>query len=542
VIHSIRWRLVLSYIAITLVTVTALGLLGYSLAAKNISAAEMANLESNAQVIAAQALPLVQPTLRVDELDDLARSSGYLADLRVRILSPTGSVMVDSGRPRDMDRLFWISGARGQDVGPERDAGMLLLDSVFVTIPHAEGGDPSARAELSQALRQTIGANVDIHEYTRRTSLWGPRLTIVEPSAGLAPTLAAEPRSSQTVRIAIGDSRNPAGYVQVSESPSLREEALRTTYQPFVVAASGAVLLAGLIGLLIGHRMSGPIIALSRSAEQMGAGDLSVRVSTIGKGEIGQLGEQFNRMADRLQASFEQLEAERDTLRRFIADASHELRTPVTALRSFLELLQTKANRNAKTRAEFLGESMRQVERLEWITSNLLNLSRLDAGITLLSTEEVGVPDLLSAVGAAFKAKAKEKRLRLVQQAAREDLVLHVDRTLVEMALSNLIDNAVKFTPAGGEVAFGASLVEDRIQLWVRDTGEGIGPDDLPHVFERFYRGRGQEAEGSGLGLALVKSVVEAHGGEVRVESAVGVGSQFVMEFPGGGSPSQPAV
>lgn len=531
-IHSIRWRIVLSYIAVTLVTVAAMGVLGYSLVDKNISAAEIANLESNAQVVAAQALPLVQPTLREDALDELARSSGYLADLRVRILSPAGTVLVDSGRPRDTDRLFWIIAERAPQVGLEPERGLVLLDSVFVTVPRAEAGDPNARDELSRALRQTIGADVDIYEYARRTSLWGPRLAIVEPTEGFEAPLVAEPRSDQMVRFPIGDSRTPLGYVQVSDSPSLREEALRTTFQPFVVAALGAVLLAGGIGLVIGHRLTGPMIDLSRSAEMMGAGDLSVRVSTTGKGEIGQLGEQFNRMADRLQASFEQLAAERDTLRRFVSDASHELRTPVTALRSFLELLQTKANRNAKTRAEFLAESMRQVERLEWITENLLNLSRLDAGIMPLSLEEVEVTGLLSAVGAAFKARAREKRLRLVKEAVGEDLMLRVDPTLVEMAFGNLIDNAVKFTPSGGRVAYGADRIEGGIRLWVQDTGRGIDPDDLPHIFDRFYRGHGQEADGSGLGLALVRSVVEAHGGEARVESELGIGSTFMMDFP----------
>jgi signal transduction histidine kinase len=534
VIHSIRWRLFLSYIAITLLTVAALGVLGYSLVDKNISSAETANLESNAQAIAVQALPLAAPTTRLDQLDDLARSSGYLADVRVRILSPEGMVWVDSGQPGGTDRGLWISVQRVSHIGPVPGARSGQIESVFVAVPGSDAGDLSTRLALSQALRQTMGDDLDVREFARRTSLYGPRLAFVGPSDSGTQATLDQPRSSQSVRVPIGDPRAPAGFVLVSESPSLRAETLRTTYQPFLIAAAGALVLAGIIGLAIGHRLSEPIIALSRTAEQMEAGDLSVRVSTTGKGEIGQLGRQFNRMADRLQASFEQLETERDTLRRFIADASHELRTPVTALRSFLELLQTKADRNAKTRAEFLGESVRQVERLEWITHNLLNLSRLDAGITLLSREEVVVPDLLRAVVATLKAKAKGKRLKLVQERTGEDLVLHVDRTLVEMALSNLIDNAVKFTRPGGEVALGASRAEDGIQVWVRDTGMGIGPDDLPHVFERFYRGRGQETEGSGLGLALVKSIVEAHGGEVHVESEVGIGSRFIMEFPGG--------
>jgi signal transduction histidine kinase len=541
-IHSIRWRIVLSYIAITLVTVTALGVLGYSLVDKNIVVAETANLESNAQVVAVQALPLVQPTVRLSALDDLARSGSYLADVRVQILSPSGSVLVDSGRPGDTDRLFWITTERGIGLGGRPGTGPMRIESVFIAVPGMEGSDPSARSELSQALRQTIGGGGDIYEYTRRPSLWGPRLAVGESAGGVPSPLVAEPRSDQTVRVPIGDGRNPAGYVQVSESPSLRAAALRTTFQPFLIAAAGAVLLAGAIGLVIGRRLSEPIIALSRTAEQMGAGDLSVRVPTSGKGEIGQLGVEFNRMADRLQATFEQLAEERDTLRRFIGDASHELRTPVTALRSFLELLQGNASRSAKTRAEFVADSLHQVDRLEWITHNLLGLTRLDAGITSLSLEDIRVSDLMSALGAAYGAKAERSGVELVQEAPEEGLELQGDRALLETAVGNLIDNAIKFTPAGGKVAYGANRTEAGFRLWVRDNGKGIDPDDLPHIFDRFYRGRGEAADGSGLGLALVKSIVEAHGGEVRVESDPGLGSQFTLDFPAGSPSDRPGA
>jgi two-component system OmpR family sensor kinase len=524
--------MVLSYIAITLVTITALGVLGYSLVDKNIATAETSNLESNAQVVAVQALPLVQPSTRLNDLDNLARSTSYLADLRVRILSPSGSVLVDSGKPRDTDRLFWIATEPSGALGARPGTGPTRIESVFVAVPGMEGADPSARAQLSQALRQTIGATGNIYEYTRRPSLWGPRLTLGDSPGGVPSAFAAEPRSDVTVRVPIGDGHNPVGYVQVSESPSLRAEALRTTFQSFLIAAAGAVLLAGAIGLVIGRRLSEPIIALSRTAEEMGAGDLSVRVSTNGKGEIGQLGVEFNRMADRLQASFGQLAEERDTLRRFIADASHELRTPVTALRSFLEILQGKASRSAKTRAEFLVDSLHQVERLEWITHNLLDLTRLDAGITSLSLENIQVGDLMNALQAAYSRKAEEKNVELMHEGSEEGLELHGDRALLETAVGNLVDNAIKFTQPGGKVAFGADRTEAGVRLWVHDNGKGIDPEDLPHIFDRFYRGRGQEAEGSGLGLALVRSVVEAHGGEVRLESELGVGSLFMMDIP----------
>jgi signal transduction histidine kinase len=237
-------------------------------------------------------------------------------------------------------------------------------------------------------------------------------------------------------------------------------------------------------------------------------------------------------MAGRLEASFAELAAERDSLRRFIADASHELRTPITALRSFNELLQGAAADDAAARAEFLAESQLQLARLEWITQNLLDLSRLEARLVALDVARNDVEDLVRAAVAAFRTLARDKEIALSIQELPSPLEVDCDRARIELALSNLLDNALKFTPAGGEVAVGAERVGDAVRLWVQDTGVGIDAADLPHVFERFYRGKNGREHGSGLGLAIVQSVVQAHGGQVSVESTPGSGSRFAIELP----------
>jgi two-component system phosphate regulon sensor histidine kinase PhoR len=230
------------------------------------------------------------------------------------------------------------------------------------------------------------------------------------------------------------------------------------------------------------------------------------------------------------------LAAERDSLRRFIADASHGLRTPITALRNFNELLQGAAADDPVARAEFLAESQIQLDRLEWLTHNLLDLSRLDAGLVTLDVGEHDADELIGAAAAAFRTMAQEKGISLSVETAPRPFQIPCDRRRIELLLSNLLDNALKFTPAGGQVEIGARRAETEEglgQLWVWNTGPGIPLEEQDRIFERFYRGEGDHIEGSGLGLAIVRSIAQAHAGRAFVESTSdGDGSRFVIELP----------
>jgi signal transduction histidine kinase len=296
------------------------------------------------------------------------------------------------------------------------------------------------------------------------------------------------------------------------------------------------MILAVVVGLLVSQGLTAPLRSLAATAGRM-SDDLSTRAPARGWDEIGQLAQQLNQMAERLEASFAALNADRDALRRFIADASHELRTPITALKNFVELLQGAAADDAAARKEFLAESATQIGRLEWITRNLLDLSRLDAGLTELDFGDHDAGELAESASAAIKALAQEKEITVTVNIPSAPVSVCCDRARVELALSNLVSNALKFTPTGGRVEVGAEKVGDSVRFWVQDDGPGIPLTDQPHIFERFYRGQGSRAEGSGLGLAIVHSVVQAHDGRVWVESEPGVGSRFVFELPAGNRP-----
>jgi len=149
-----------------------------------------------------------------------------------------------------------------------------------------------------------------------------------------------------------------------------------------------------------------------------------------------------------------------------------------------------------------------------------------------LDLADYPVEELIETAIAAFRGLAADKEIDLCIQEPIPDVALRCDRARIESALCNLLENAIKFTPPGGQVEIGAAQAEKMLQLWVQDDGPGIRPDELPHIFERFYRGADSPAEGSGLGLAIVHGVVQAHGGWVFVESQLGEGSRFVIELP----------
>jgi signal transduction histidine kinase len=291
---------------------------------------------------------------------------------------------------------------------------------------------------------------------------------------------------------------------------------------------------------LLARRFTAPLRRLTEAARALAEGDLDRRVpadrARTGATEITELSRQFNAMAAQVQETVDVIVRDRDRSREFLADVSHELRTPLAALRTFNELLQEKAGEDIAARAEFLESSAQQIERLDWLAQNLLELSKLDSGLVRLDLR----PDdlratVLSAVEQA-EAAARRRGVSLTTELPEETIVVRHDPPRIGQMVSNLVGNALKFTPRGGSVQ--VTLGPHRqggARIQVIDTGVGIDATELPHIFDRFYRGaRASEARssGSGLGLAIVRSIVEMHGGRIAVESRVGAGSTFTVTLP----------
>ncbi len=517
-LRSIRWRLVGSYVLLALLAVAVVGVVSLTLLRQSLAQQEKAALQANATAIAQQAVGRLFPSPRGNSLSQLVETSAFLGNVRVRILdSSKQTVLADSG-PRDQATMaMWIDPDQSVTLGNSGTS----LNGTLVLLPSGKVVN--------------LPPGVPVTSVRRIDTPWGSMLVFeTSGSPSTTPSDTAPAASDIVATAPIGGATNPVAYVEVSGGVNYSNQAVTTAQAAFLWAALISALLAAVVGLVVSRRFTTPLAGLSTAAARMSSGDLSVRAPVRSRDEFGQLAGQFNLMAEGLETSFKQLSEERDTLRRFVADASHELRTPITALQTFTDLLQGSAADDPQARTEFLAESQKQLARLEWITRNLLDLSRLEAGIEALNLATCDAAEITRSVGATFEPLAKEKALELVVTPPAEAVEVRCDRSRMELALSNLLHNAFKFTPTGGRVELHCEAGDRLARWWVEDSGMGIPPEDLPHIFERFYRGVNPGVEGSGLGLAIVHSIVQAHGGKVWAESEPGQGSKFIIELPSG--------
>jgi signal transduction histidine kinase len=359
---------------------------------------------------------------------------------------------------------------------------------------------------------------------------------LADPVPGQArESLQAEPRW----RLSTG---TPFVYlieVRLSNPYTFRQAAINNVTS--LLAAIGVVAfgLAMIIAAATALRFTTPLRRLTEASRSLAEGNLSQRIERVdggsGSSEIGELASQFNAMADRLEESVEIIRRDRDRSRDFLADVSHELRTPIAALLTFNELLTTKAGKDPAARAEFLESSRVQLERLDWLAQNLLELSKLDSGLVLL---DLRPDDLRAAVESAVEQTmpaAKRRGVTLNLELPTAPLRIRHDPQRIGQVVTNLVGNAIKFTPPGGTVSVDVAPHRDGARIEVSDTGVGIDRSELPRIFDRFYRGsRANEARasGSGLGLAIVRSIVDMHHGSVVVDSRLGTGSRFSVFLP----------
>ncbi len=333
--------------------------------------------------------------------------------------------------------------------------------------------------------------------------------------------------------------------VTLSEPFTFRAQSIESIIRVMAVAAIIALIVAVIVSIFIAERLSNPIRRLTSAARELSEGHLDTRVRPPSNSrEMAELTNAFNSMAERVQESIEFIRRDRDRSRDFLADVSHELRTPIAALRTFNELLAEGAVEDEVTEAEFLDQSRQQIERLDWLATNLLELSKLESGLVLLDLR----PDDLRAVveNAIQQAQpsADRKGVELVMHVPDKPIRQRHDPQRLGQVVGNLIGNAIKFTPSGGRVDVTLTSTKKGAEVLVADTGVGINAAELPFVFERFYRGaeaNESRAAGSGLGLSIVRSIVEMHNGRVAITSTPGKGTQVSVALPRDVSVSSPA-
>jgi two-component system, OmpR family, sensor kinase len=303
---------------------------------------------------------------------------------------------------------------------------------------------------------------------------------------------------------------------------------------------SGALLIlgTGLAGGVIVGGLRRRLRDLERAARRCGAGDFSARAVEAGDDELAALAASFNRMARDLGTRDELLKVSDRTRRMLLADVSHELMTPLTAMRAYREVLAMSDVARDPETAHCLDVIADETERLERLVGDLLDLARLEAGGDSLMPEDVAVENLFGRVAARHEPDARAKGVAMTTSVGAGAEILYGDPMRLEQALQNLASNALRHTPPGGEVELRAETDGDNVLLSVRDTGAGVAPDHLALIFERFYKvdqaRTGGKAAGSGLGLSVVKAIVERHGGTISVTSDPNVATVFTICMPVG--------
>ncbi|MDP9169944.1 MAG: ATP-binding protein [Acidobacteriota bacterium] len=313
--------------------------------------------------------------------------------------------------------------------------------------------------------------------------------------------------------------------------------------QSVAIAFLPSVLLAAFLA----RRLAGRLSSIINYAGELANANFEARLSNDGRGELGLLSRKLNETSAKLQGTVRQLQLEHTQLDRlerirkdFVINVSHELRTPLASIQGYTETLLEGAINDSDNNIRFLNIIRHNAERLTRLTADLLTLSRLELRTQDFRFASFHVNDLLADVVDTIRPIAQKKDISLRHEPGPGQCEIFCDSEAFYQVVSNLLDNAVKYTPAGGYIAVGSKPVQrpdgtEWVEFFIRDTGMGIPAEEQSRLFERFYRvdkARSRELGGTGLGLAIVKHLVRAHGGEVRVESLPGYGSTFFFTMP----------
>jgi signal transduction histidine kinase len=318
-------------------------------------------------------------------------------------------------------------------------------------------------------------------------------------------------------------------YVIHGDLPDINRASLQITYGTigrfFLWGSLLAIAIAVLLTFILSRRILAPVKALTRAARQFGKGDFSRRVESDDKGEFGELATSFNIMA-------EDLERTERLRRNMVADIAHELRTPLSNLSGYLEAIRDGLIQPDETIVASLSEEAATLARL---VEDLQEISISDAGELRLVVQPEDAGRLIKDTVNCLQTKAAAKELTLTADVPGDLPQVNIDSYRIRQVLNNLLENAMAHTPTGGRISVTTRQRENRIYVSVADTGEGIPAEDIPYIFERFYRvdkSRSRATGGSGLGLTIARRLVEAHGGTIQVESQVGRGSVFTFDIP----------
>jgi signal transduction histidine kinase len=463
-------------------------------------------------------------------LQDQVSSLAFLSQTQIRVLDKDGQPIADSGIPGNY-RVVSVASAptSGGTIlfGLPANESFSVLANESIAIPpiavYYQG-----RAETTSSA-QAVPLDVvapaqrsDTIISVNAAPMGGYGFTAAGAVASMDVVSDGDRRSAQIVSLAL---ENSLGSLEISNGPAYGSDILRSVALAWIFAGVFSIVLAAWAGWLISKQVIHPVLALTEATRRMEHGQLSARVVLPAEKqkEFVALAHSFNSMAG-------QVEGTVSTLRAFVSDAAHELNTPLTALKINLELAANEPD--AARKQNFLARAIEQNERLGQLTNSLLNLSRIESAQSAPVFSLLDLRQLAAEIAERFASRAEQAERNFNLNLPQNDLLIYGDASQLQRAIDNLLENALKFTSPGRTISIALEGSENAITLSVADTGIGIPPEDMPHLFERFHRGRNStEYPGNGLGLAIVKAVVNAHSGEVHAESTLGHGTKISIEL-----------
>jgi len=580
--RSLWSRIALTYAALTIVCVGAISLYMLFIGRDSYLAVLNRDVEVEARMLSAAARPLISAPSQLDRIDQLAKQLGPEAGVRITIIDSAGQVLGDSdedpsvmmnhaSRPEVANAL---SGQVGRD---SRRSPTLGQDTLYVAVPiSAETGPVLGVARVAMPLSQV---NMVYEQIALAVLLGGAVATLL--AAALAVLLAKnttgpiEELTSIASQIAEGDldqrvwsysetevGRLARAFNQMADRLRDTVKAITSERDSFATVlatmADGTVIVdrkgrvvqanraAGLllrmpvtgmegrsfVEVLRDHQLSAVLQScLEQGTQQTGTTEVGHEHRSLRIVATPLRGTKAGALA--LLQDLTEVRRVESVRRDFIANVSHELRTPLASLKALVETLEDGAMAEPEVARDFLSKMHREVDGLTQLVGELLELSRIESGQAALRPEPVAVERLIRGTVDRLVPQAERAGLSLSTGTDSSLPMVLADGQRVQQVLMNLIHNAIKFTPPGGEIVVGARLQEGLATVWVSDTGVGIAQEDLPRIFERFYKAdRSRSGGGTGLGLAIAKHVVQAHGGRLWAESREGHGSTFYFTLP----------
>lgn len=528
---SIRWRLPLSYASIALLATIALGAVLLTTLRGYYAMREHENLFNNAQLISEVVARAHARDASQETINWQINTLSFISQARIQLYDTGDVLLIDSGDPAekqvltfdsntvpaDAETIYWSREplfplSQVRDLAQRFWVARVDADQAYPPQGQVDDYSPALPSE------RMIGPMPDTFGVAVSGSPFG---------IGLGRELNLTRRSDEAVSVSILDTgRNPLGSVRVSNGPAYGTEIINGVTSALIGAGAAAVLLAAGAGWFVSRTMTKPLLMLTDATARMADGDLSARVTLKRPDEFGVLAHSFDEMAQRVEATVV-------ALRRFVADAAHQIHTPLTAVHADLELAASEPD--APRQQMFIERAMSQLKRLEILTNDLLDLSRLEAHAVDDHRKSVDLVALVREISEAFASRAEQAGIAFNVETPDLSLRAVVNETQFRHAIGNLLDNAIKFTPENGTITVSVRRDGDLVELAVNDTGIGIAAEDLPQLFNRFHRGRNAAPyPGSGLGLAIIKAIIDGHQGQISVQSSAGDGTRFALRVPAG--------